>query len=72
MLFTKKLADFCRKLIIFVGRVDNLCRKIRQFLFRNSTIFTRKFDVFYKKMCQVLQEKLKIFAEKFDGICWKI
>ncbi len=40
--------------MIFVGRVDNLCKKIRQFLYKNLMIFARNFDVFYKKICQVL------------------
>ncbi len=72
---------------IFVERVDNLCRKILRFLYKNLMIFARKFNFFFKKICQVLQENLKILAEKFrqflygrliiftvkfDGICKKI
>ncbi len=56
-------------MMIFVEGVDNLCRKIWQFLYNNLTILGRKFDVFYKKICQVLQENLKNFAEKFWQFC---
>ncbi len=35
-------------------------------MYKNLTMFARKFDVFYKKICQVLQENLTIFVEKFS------
>ncbi len=50
---------------IFVGRVDDLCWKIWQFLYKNFTFFTRKSDNFCRKIWRFLQEN-------FDDFCKKI
>ncbi len=57
--FAKKNTTIC------VGSVDNLCRKILQFLYKNLTIFARKFYIF-------LQENLSSFAGKSVKFCRKI
>ncbi len=60
-----------KNVTIFVGRVDNLGRNIWKFLYKNLTIFARKFDAFYKKICQGLQENL-IFVRRVDNLGRKI
>ncbi len=42
-------------MIIFVERIDNFCKKILQFLYKNLTLFARKFERFLQ--------------ENFDSFC---